>query len=105
MDIIKAILDIEEKAQKIVGTLDDIKAESERETEAEIKLMSEDMKARAEAEIEKSRAEAESDLARLTAECDEDMRRRQEVLDKNFEDNRERWIKEITDAVVRNESL
>ncbi len=105
MDIIKAILDIEEKAQKIVGTLDEMKGENEKDIAAETERMSEEMRKSAEEKIEKAKQSADDEKKRIMSDTEAEIRSKREKLEKLFGDNRERWVREITEAVEKDDSL
>ena len=105
MDIIKAILDIEDKAQRIVGTLDEMCSENEKEIEAEIESMTAEMKSHAEFEIEKYKNETEEKKNQETEEIERSMQQKKAALEKTFADNRESWLRDITEAIIKDERL
>lgn len=101
----KAILDIESKAQGIMNTLGDIRAENEKNTEEELKKLKEKAQAETAAKIADYTAELEAKSAQDMAELERSMKERGAALEKTFNDNKSRWVKEITDAIVKDDTL
>ncbi len=99
MDIMKAILDIEEKAQSIMNTTDDIGEEMRKETEKRIAEINEGMKKDAEEKISIHRANAEKKMKSELETLEADFGKKLGALETAFAENKARWVKEITDNV------
>lgn len=99
MDIMKAILDIEEKAQSIMNTTDDIGEEMRRDTEKRIAEIDAGMKKDADEKISVHRAKAEKKMKSELESLEKDFGKKLDALENAFAENRARWVKEITDNV------
>lgn len=99
MDIMKAILDIEEKAQSIMNTTDDIGEEMRRDTEKRIAEIDAGMKKDADEKISVHRANAEKKMKSELESLEKDFGKKLDALENAFAENRARWVKEITDNV------
>ena len=100
MDMLKAILDIEKKAQKIASTFDLSALEEKQKTEKILEELEEEenLKVNEELSIIKIKNEKE-----LKAELDKNftlMTERLKAMEKFFEDNEKRWINEITQKIT-----
>ena len=101
MDIMKAILDIENKAQEIEASTKHLLAEIKGETDRKIEGISKKAQEDAETEIEKFRETVKSgendELSRAKVQMDKTLH----LLEMKFEENRDNWIKEITDEIIK----
>ena len=100
MDMLKAILDIEKKAQNIVDTFDSLTQEENEKTQNQLSELE-----------EKADEEIKLQTAELEAKCEEElkselkenakvMQDKTDAMEKNFSENRERWVKEITHRII-----
>ena len=105
MDIMKAILDIESKAQGIINTLDEIQEENDKQIAQELKEIEEQMKVRANSKVEEYKAELDEKTHREIIELEKLMDTRRQTLEKTFNEKYKQWVKEITEAVVKDDSL
>ncbi len=105
MDIMKAILDIEGKAQGVMNTLEDIREENDKKLQSEIEKIRDGMKKRADEKIGQHKSELEKRSKSDMTELEKVMNERKKALDDTFESNRGRWVKEITDAIVKDDSI
>lgn len=100
MDMMKAILDIEARAQEVEDSIDSLKAKIKLETDEKIKQMQSEADAEAEAEIaaakDKIDKEKQAEIEAVKAE----MKLVSDSLEKNFTKNRNRWIEEITQRII-----
>ena len=105
MDIMKAILDIENKAQTIMGEMGRFKVEKDEEIKQQLLKIEDDIKKDADKRIADFKREIEekqiSELEMIERYLDE----KSKYLLKVYEDNNEAWAQEIFDSVVRNEDI
>lgn len=100
MDIMQAILDIEQKAQGIVDSAEELKESRKTVLENEIK----EMENKAAAELRSRRERMEREAAEKRREAMENLEKsyaeKLETLDKKCAANKEKWIDDIVNAVI-----
>ena len=100
MDMLKAILDIEKKAQNIVDTFDSLTQEENEKTQKQLSELEE----KADEEIKLQTAELEARCEEeLKSELEENAKVMQDktgAMEKYFSETRERWVKEITQRII-----
>lgn len=101
MDIMKAILDIESKAQGIMNTLGDIEKNSADELSEKLRLAKEQMEAQNEKKLSEHKANVDKASKREISELDADMEKMRQNLENTFSQNRSRWISSITDEITK----
>ena len=99
-DIIRRILEMDQKAQAITDEARLEKLDSEREVAAEAQRFRDEQLARARKRIQINR-EMEQTIAQQTWQRREERYRRQEArLDALYAENRERWVSELVGRVL-----
>ena len=99
-DIIRRILEMDQKAQAITDEARREKLDSEREVAAEAQRFRDEQLARARKRIQINR-EMEQTIAQQTWQRREERYRRQEArLDALYAENRERWVSELVGRVL-----
>ncbi len=104
MDMMKAILDIENKAQEIENSIDSLSANIKKETEQKIEVLLKNAEFESDAQIEKFR---ETIKEREEDECNEikaKLKASLDSLEAKYTENREKWIREITDEVIKGDT-
>lgn len=101
MDMMKAILDIENKAQEIEASSKVLSAELKRETDSKIEEMSKKAENDAKIEIERYRETVKSGEEKELSEAKMQMDKTLASLENKFQENRGKWIEEITDEIIK----
>lgn len=99
MDIMKAILDIEEKAQSIMNTMEDIGRETAKETEQRLAELDSGMKRDAEEKISEHKEAVQKSADKELKALEDDFGKKRDALENAFAAGKASWIKEITDNV------
>ena len=101
MDILKAILKIEKKAQEISDGFEEIKAEENKKTETILK----ELKTNAEIEYKNKVTKLSKDITdSLNSELEKnhtDSEKKLCDMEKYFSDNENLWISEITENIIK----
>ena len=99
----KAILDIEEKAQGIMKTMDDLKLQKTQETEEKLKNLEEQITKEAEKRINQHRErvaeKTKTELSELETFCDNQKTK----LKTRYEEKADEWVSEITARIMKDE--
>ena len=103
MDMMKAILDIEARAQKVEDSIDALAAKIKLETDEKIKQIQSEAEADAEAEIAAVKNRLDKEKQAEIEKTKSDMKLVSDELEKKFTQNRDKWIKEITEKVITEE--
>lgn len=100
MDIMQAIIDIENKARGIVDSVDEIKKQNTAEMESEIAAEKKSLDLKLNAEKEKLKQKY--DIIRETemAKAERKFAERLEILEKKSQNGKERWAEEIVSAIT-----
>lgn len=101
MDMMKAILDIENKAQEIEASTKVLAAEIKSETDSKIEEISKKAQKDAEIEIEKYRETVKSGEDKELSEAKMQMDKTLAALEEKFKQSREKWIEEITGEIIK----
>ncbi len=105
MDIMKAILDIESKAQGIIDTLSDIKTESEAKVQQEIKRVEAEMEAVAVEQIAKHKAKLDVERKDKLLEIENFGQEKKIRLEQIYSEMRSEWVEQIFNAVAKGDSV
>lgn len=100
MDIMQAIMDIEQKAQGIVEAADELKAHQEEILDKEICDLNEKMLTALNSETEKIRREYNSIRDDEMAKTERKYAEKFEALEEKFSRGRSKWISDIYNAVL-----
>ncbi|MEG1880164.1 MAG: hypothetical protein RSB38_08340 [Oscillospiraceae bacterium] len=102
MDIMQTILEIEKKAQGIIDSAENLKAENDAQIELEIENMKSSADAKVKTEISQlvqiSAAERQEAINAIEIEY----RKRIEDLDLKCKNNKSKWVSEITQSILVN---
>lgn len=101
MDIVKAILEIETKAQEIESSVDELAKKIRRETDGKIAELQKAADSDSDAKIEKIKTKLASEKAASLDAVKGEMESVQNALMQKYSENREKWIEEITAAVIK----
>lgn len=101
MDMMKAILDIENKAQEIENSIDSLSGDIRRETDEKIKKLHKKAENEANAEIAKFRADIRADEDHEKEAAESEMKDMLDSLEQKYKENRDKWIKEITEDITK----
>ena len=105
MDMLKAILDIEKKAQEIAGTYDKNVLEETKKTEKILKELEEAESLKAKEELALALKLHEKYFKTKNEEIINIMKEKSGRLEQIFEEKREIWINEITQKIIGGDSL
>lgn len=100
MDIMQAILDIEQKAQGIVDSADELKAVQETELQKEIEGARNKIDADAHMKIAQITDRAAAERQEAVNALEKEYRSKIEALDNRCRENKQRWIDEITAKII-----
>ena len=100
MDIMKAILDIEAKAQGIVDRIDDIQKNIDDEIKEEVSAIRMDFCKEAEKKIVECTAETEEKKRAEMLKLEEEAEKKRIELENRFLMLRDEWVGSITNAIV-----
>lgn len=105
MDIMKAILDIESKAQGIINTMSDIKTESEANVQQELKRVEAEMECMAVEKIAKHKAKLDVERKEKLLELENFAQEKKIKLEQIYSEKRSAWVEEIFNAVAKGDSV
>lgn len=100
MDIMQAILDIEQKAQGIIDSADVLKEQQKQEIEAEIEKLRQKSDAAAKAQISQYVQRTDAERKEQTEKLEEAYRKRLSALDAVCSEKKQGWIDEITKRIL-----
>lgn len=100
MDVLKAILDIEKKAQNVIDTFDSITVEETESIKEELKKLEEDENKDTSLKIEKIKAKNEEYLKTELEKSTALMAEKDKALEKKFSENEKLWISEIIERIT-----
>ncbi len=100
MDIMKAILDIENKAQEIENSIESLGADIKKDTDKKILEYTQKAQFEIDIEIEKFREEIKKSENGELESTKAEMKEALAALEEKYRNNREKWIKEITEKVI-----
>ena len=100
MDIMKAILEIENKAQKVESSVDMSVTQIKAETDEHIKEIQLQSDSKVEKELEKYKVEAKANREKELNEVTLKMGKILESLEEKYAENKSRWIDEITEKIT-----
>lgn len=100
MDIMQAILDIEQKAQGVIESADELKAVQEAELEKELASMRDKIDADAHMRIAQITDRAAAERQEEINALEKEYRSKIEALDNKCKENKQKWIDEITLRII-----
>ncbi len=103
MDIIKAILDIEGKAQEIMNTLSDLKVESDAKFRDEFLKIEAEMSKMATEKIEEHRSAIALKRNTELLALENYQKEKREKLEENYKKNHIKWVNDIFNMVIKTE--
>lgn len=101
MDMMKAILDIEKKAQEIENSTCVLMADISRETDKNIQKIAEETKKNADAKIEEFRNKEEAFALEVQSAVKAENEKTFSSLEEKFAKDRAAWISGITDEIIK----
>ena len=105
MDMLKAILDIEKKAQKIASTFDLSALEEKQKTNKALEELKKKEALKISKELSVIRLKNEKELKDALEKNLSLMTEKSEKIQKFFQDNEARWINEITQKITGGDAL
>ncbi len=100
MDMMKAILDIENKAQEIENSIGSLSGDIRLETDKKIEELSKTADIEGDAQIEKFQKTIKAREDKEYNETKAEMKAALDLLEKKFVQNREKWIKDIVSEII-----
>ncbi len=101
MDMMKAILDIENKAQEIENSIERFASDIKQETDREIEKFSQNAQAEIDVQINKFRETIKEIEEKEYNSTKAEMKEALDFLEEKYTANREKWINEITAEVTK----
>lgn len=104
MDIMQAIIDIEQKAQGIVKTTDELKDQHNEKLADELKALDDEMKQKLAAESDRLRREYNSIRDEEMTKTERKYAEKFEKLEDICNKNRNKWVSDIVNAVCNSQA-
>lgn len=104
MDIMQAIIDIEQKAQGIVKTTDELKDQHNEKLSDELKALDDEMKQKLAAESDRLRREYNSIRDEEMTKTERKYAEKFEKLEDICNKNRSKWVSDIVNAVCNSQA-